>query len=55
MCNLRKIPDQNPFFAHFDCGASEATELLTGQTVRLDGGLELPGYSVMYLQIQIKE
>ena len=42
--------DANPFFARFDCGASEATELLTGQSVRLDGGLELPGYSVTYLK-----
>ena len=47
--------DANPYFARFDCGVSEATELLSGQSVRLDGGLELPGYSVMYLQIQIKE
>ena len=43
--------DQNPYFARFDCGAAEAADLLTGRTMRLDGGLELPGYSVMYLQI----
>ena len=43
--------DANPCFARFDCGAAEAADLLTGQSVRLDGGLELPGCSVMYLQI----
>ena len=43
--------DQNPYFTRFDCGEAEAADLLTGQTMRLDGGLELPGYSVMYLQI----
>ena len=42
--------DANPYFARFDCGAAEATDLLTGQTVRLDGGLELEGYSVKYLK-----
>ena len=43
--------DANAYFARFDCGAAEATDLLTGQTVRLDGGLELEGYSVKYLKI----
>ncbi len=42
--------DANPYFARFDCGAAEATDLLTGQTVRLDGGLELEAYSVRYLK-----
>ena len=42
--------DANAYFARFDCGAAEATDLLTGQTVRLDGGLELEGYSVKYLK-----
>ncbi|MBQ6404081.1 MAG: maltodextrin glucosidase [Oscillospiraceae bacterium] len=42
--------DANPYFARFDCGAAAATDLLTGQTVRLDGGLELEAYSVKYLK-----
>lgn len=42
--------DANPYFARFDCGAAEATDLLTGQRVRLDGGLELEGYRVKYLK-----
>ena len=42
--------DANPYFARFDCGAAEATDLLTGRSVRLDGGLELEGYSVKYLK-----
>ena len=42
--------DANPYFARFDCGAAEATDLLTGRRVRLDGGLELEGYSVKYLK-----
>ena len=42
--------DQNPYFARFNCGAAEATDLLTGQTVRLDGGMELEAYSIKYLK-----
>ena len=43
--------DANPYFARFDCGAAEATDLLTGHRISLDGGLELEGYSVRYLKI----
>ena len=42
--------DANPYYARFDCGAAEATDLLTGQRVSLDGGLELEAYSVKYLK-----
>lgn len=43
--------DANAYFARFDCGAAEATDLLTGYRISLDGGLELEGYSVKYLKI----
>ena len=42
--------DANAYFARFDCGAAEATDLLTGHRISLDGGLELEGYSVKYLK-----
>ena len=44
--------DERPFFARFDAGAAGALDLLTGETVPLNGGAELPPYSVQYLKLQ---
>ena len=39
-----------PFFAGFDMGKGEATDLITGEQVTLNGGLELPPYSAYFLR-----
>ena len=44
--------DANPFFARFDAGCSQAVDLLTGEQYGFHGGLELPGYSVLYLKCE---
>jgi len=36
-----------PYFAHFDAGCSEATELISGERHTFAGGWELPPYSAM--------
>ena len=41
--------DGAPFFAGFQAGFSKARNLLDGGSCTLDGGLELPPYSAMYL------
>ena len=38
------------FFAGFDMGKDEAVDLITGQTVKINGGLEMPAYSAFFLQ-----
>lgn len=39
-----------PFFASFDLGASTAKDLITGQELSLNGGVELPPYSAYFLR-----
>ena len=41
--------DDQPFFARFDAGMEQATDLLTGERVALHGGVELPPMRAMYL------
>ena len=41
--------DEQPFWANLDLHG-EVTELLTGKKLPIDGGLELPPYSAMYLK-----
>ena len=38
-----------PFFAGFDMGKGSATDLITGDEISLNGGLELPPYSAFFL------
>lgn len=40
------------FFAGFDAGCSEATDLISGEKVALNGGLELPPYSAFFLSVE---
>lgn len=42
--------EENPYTAHFDARAGRAKDLLTGETVDFGGGLDMPPYSVMFLQ-----
>ena len=42
--------DENSYIAHFDAQAGRAHDLITGQTVDFGGGLDMPGYSAMFLQ-----
>lgn len=39
-----------PFRANFDVGADKAIDLITGETLAVGGGLELPPYSSYFLQ-----
>ena len=43
--------EDRPYWARIDTGTSEATDLLTGETVRFDNGWQLPPYSVAYLKL----
>ena len=43
--------DDRPYFAHFSAGTNQAKDLLTGKTVTLNNGCELPPYSVAYLKV----
>ena len=43
--------DENPIRAYFDAGAASGTDLLSGRTVSFEGGLEMPGYSAMYIRM----
>ena len=43
--------DENPIRAYFDAGAASGTDLLSGRTVSFEGGLEMPGYSAMYIKM----
>ena len=41
-----------PFTAHFDAGAGQAVDLLTGQPHDFGGGSLLPPYSVAYWALE---
>ena len=41
----------SPFYAGFDAGAGEATDLITGEKIALNGGFEMPGYSAFFLKV----
>lgn len=41
----------SPFYAGFDAGAGEATDLITGEKITLNGGFEMPGYSAFFLKV----
>ena len=38
-----------PYFAHFDMGKSEGTDIITGKTIPTDGGIELPPYGAYFI------
>lgn len=44
--------DEAEYTAHFDAGAEKASDLITGETVSLAGGLVLPPYTGYLLEIQ---
>lgn len=39
---------QTSRFSRFDMGKGDATDLITGEQVTLNGGLELPPYSAYF-------
>ena len=39
------------FWAGFDAGVSQVTDLISGETVELNGGLNLPAYSAKFLSV----
>jgi glycosidase len=41
-----------PHIAHFDAAAGMAVDMLSGDRVDFGGGLELPAYSVQYLETE---
>ena len=41
----------SPFYAGFDAGAGEATDLITGEKIALNNGFEMPGYSAFFLKV----
>ena len=41
----------SPFYAGFDAGAGEATDLISGEKIALNGGFEMPGYSAFFLKV----
>ena len=43
--------DDRPYFAHFSAGANQAKDILSGKTLTLRNGCELPPYSVAYLRV----
>ena len=44
--------DSAPFTAHFDAGAGQAVDRLTGQLHDFGGGSQLPPYSVAYWELE---
>ncbi|MCM1107111.1 MAG: alpha-amylase family glycosyl hydrolase [Blautia sp.] len=42
---------EQPFRANFDAGAASAVDIISGETLSLDGGLELPAYSAYFLSV----
>ena len=44
------INADQPFFAGFDMGCGEVTDLISGSKISLNGGLELPPYSAYFLR-----
>ena len=43
--------DENSFFAGFNVGSSSAIELISGQQITIEGGVELPPYSVKIMKL----
>ncbi|MGN0414289.1 MAG: alpha-amylase family glycosyl hydrolase [Agathobacter sp.] len=41
-----------PYHAGFDAGCGEAVDLITGDKIALNGGLDLPGYSAYFLCVK---
>ena len=42
---------EQEFFAGFDAGTAKAVDLITGEEVALNGGLNMPGYSAYFLKV----
>jgi len=42
--------DENPYTAHFDARAGRAHDLITGKEIDFGGGLDIPGYTVYFLE-----
>jgi glycosidase len=42
---------ENPYFAGFDAGCDRAEDLISGETMQLSGGYELPGYSAFFWRV----
>jgi glycosidase len=42
---------ENPYFAGFDAGCDRAEDLISGETMQLSGGYELPGYSAFFWSV----
>ena len=42
--------DSAPFVGHFDARAGRAHDLITGESVDFGGGLDMPPFSVMFLE-----
>ncbi len=42
--------DENPYTAHFDARAGRARDLITGAEIDFGGGLDIPGYTVYFLE-----
>ncbi|MBQ8822146.1 MAG: cyclomaltodextrinase [Lachnospiraceae bacterium] len=43
--------DENEFYAHFNVGANQAEDLLTGEVVAIEGGVSMSPYSVRFLRV----
>ncbi len=43
--------DGAPYRAQFDAGCRRAADLISGQEMELDGGIELPAYSAFFLRV----
>ncbi len=42
--------DENPYTAHFDARAGRARDLISGAEIDFGGGLDIPGYTVYFLE-----
>ena len=42
--------DENPFFASFDAGTEQVVDLISGETLEIHGGIELPAYHAYFLK-----
>lgn len=42
---------EQEFFAGFDAGTAKAVDLITGEEIALNGGLNMPGYSAYFLKV----
>ena len=43
--------DENPYTAHFDAGCANGTDLLTGEEVYFEGGLQMEPYSMYIVRV----